>query len=126
MSSPLERTIETAASLPSTVGEKAREVTGSVASGPQKIAEILRSGEEQEDPLEARQLERRRARTLHVEPHEGGWAIRVQGTGELARVTSTREAAERSAKRWARREQRRVFLHRDDGSLERVLSYGES
>lgn len=125
MSSPLERTIETAANLPSTVGEKAREVTGSVVSGPQKIAEILRSGED-EDPLEARQLQRRRARTLHVEPHEGGWAIRVQGSGELARVTSTREAAERSAKRWARREDRRVFLHRDDGSLERVLSYGES
>lgn len=125
MSSPLERTIETAASLPSTVGEKARELTGSVATGPQKIADILRS-EAEEDPLEARQLQRRRARTLHVEPHEGGWAIRVQGTGELARVTSTREAAERSATRWAQREQRRVFLHRDDGTLERVLSYGES
>lgn len=125
MFSPLERTIQTATSLPSTVGEKAREVTGSVASGPQKIADILRS-EEEEDPLEARQLQRRRARTLHVEPHEGGWAVRVQGSGEIARVTSTREAAERSAKRWAQREQRRVFLHRDDGTLERVLSYGES
>lgn len=131
MMEPLERTIESATSVPTKLEKKAREVSWALTSGLSRLAErrptVERTTDETRDGLHGDlHQRRRRARTLHVEPHGGGWAVRLQGTGEIARVTSARDVAHRSAERWAAREGRRLFLHRDDGTIERIRCFSGS
>lgn len=75
--------------------------------------------------IEAR-LQRRRERTLLVEPRHGAWGIRVHGNGELLQVHAAREAAYERACARAQAEGRRVILHAEDGDIRRILCYGGS
>jgi hypothetical protein len=54
----------------------------------------------------------------------GRWSVRTPGAVRAERVFATKEAAVRYARVLAKREGSEVYVHRRDGAIETVDSYG--
>ncbi|MBX6426928.1 MAG: DUF2188 domain-containing protein [Variibacter sp.] len=63
--------------------------------------------------------------TRHVIPNpKGGWSVRQSGAARATRTFATQDAALRFAKRVARQEHADLYIHRRDGTIREVESYG--
>lgn len=61
---------------------------------------------------------------IEVVPHPDGWAIRREGARRSARIFPTQAAAERAARRRARRLKTELIIKDRHGRIERRDSYG--
>lgn len=63
---------------------------------------------------------------FHVVPHdEYGWAVKKEGNDEPAYTAGSRDDAVDEAKRMAEEAGTMVYIHGDDGKIEKQLEYGD-
>jgi hypothetical protein len=60
----------------------------------------------------------------HVVPHDGGWAVRREGSDRVGSVHPTQGEAIDTARDRAIREHGEVVIHRPDGTIRDRDSYG--
>ncbi len=66
-------------------------------------------------------------KVLHVEPHEEGWQIVVEGMPRYEHLESTKKVAVGAARELAKRHQpSELIIHRQDGSVQTRSSYDEA
>ncbi len=68
-------------------------------------------------------MPRKKAKILHVIPHEDCWAIRVEDNVRVISTHPTQREAIKIARRLARREQGELVIHRRDGRVRDRDSY---
>lgn len=62
----------------------------------------------------------------HVVPHdEDGWAVKKEGNDDPAYTSGSRDEAVEEAKRMAQEAGTMVYLHGEDGKIEKQLEYGD-
>ena len=61
----------------------------------------------------------------HVVPHEGGWAVRKEGSKKVTRKTRTQHEAIEVARQFAQNQSSEVVIHRPDGTIRDKDSYGK-
>lgn len=62
----------------------------------------------------------------HVVPHdEDGWAVKKEGNDDPAYTAESRDEAVEEAKRMAQEAGTMVYLHGEDGKIEKQLEYGD-
>ena len=57
-------------------------------------------------------------------PHEGGWAVRKEGSKRVTRKTRTQQEAIEVARQIAQNQSSEVVIHRPDGTIRDKDSYG--
>ena len=63
---------------------------------------------------------------FHVVPHdEEGWAVKKEGKDDPAYTSDSRDEAVDEAKRMAEEAGTMVYIHGDDGKIEKQLEYGD-
>ncbi|MBB4824683.1 DUF2188 domain-containing protein [Sporosarcina sp. Te-1] len=63
---------------------------------------------------------------FHVVPHdEDGWAVKKEGNDDPAYTSGSRDEAVDEAKRMAEKAGTMVYIHGDDGKIEKQLEYGD-
>lgn len=60
----------------------------------------------------------------HVVPHEGGWAVRREGSEKVTRITRTQKEAIDIAHQIAQNQGSEVVIHRRNGRIRDKDSYG--
>ena len=60
----------------------------------------------------------------HVVPHNGKWAVRGEGNSRVTRTYETQRQAESAARSIAKREKSEVVIHRPNGQIRDMDSYG--
>lgn len=60
----------------------------------------------------------------HVVPHEGGWAVRREGSEKVTRITRTQKEAIDIARQIAQNQRTEVVIHRRNGRIRDKDSYG--
>ncbi|WP_010278441.1 DUF2188 domain-containing protein [Paenibacillus senegalensis] len=60
---------------------------------------------------------------LHVVPEDGHWLVKKEGSSRVEARTSTKEEAVKKAKELASRRNVSAFIHRQDGTVEKVHNY---
>ena len=63
-------------------------------------------------------------RNQHVVPHEGGWAVRREGSEKVTQVTRTQKEAIDIARQIAQNQGSEVVIHRRNGRIRDKDSYG--
>jgi MarR-like DNA-binding transcriptional regulator SgrR of sgrS sRNA len=64
---------------------------------------------------------------FHVVPHdEESWAVKIEGKKEPAYTSDSKSKAIKEAERMAKESKTIVYIHEDDGKIERQLNYMES
>ncbi|MCG3087252.1 DUF2188 domain-containing protein [Sporosarcina cyprini] len=62
----------------------------------------------------------------HVVPHdEDGWAVKKEANDDPAYTSGSRDEAVEEAKRMAQEAGTMVYLHGEDGKIEKQLEYGD-
>lgn len=61
---------------------------------------------------------------VHVVPHEGGWAVKREGSERAARVYKTQREAEQYGRELAKKDKTEFVLHGRDGKIRDKDSYG--
>ena len=65
-----------------------------------------------------------RSKVIHIVPHPNGWAGRREHGDRASVVAPTKEQAIREAREIARREDGRIVIHRENGTIQEERSYG--
>ncbi|PLS04867.1 DUF2188 domain-containing protein [Neobacillus cucumis] len=64
---------------------------------------------------------------FHVVPHdEDNWAVKIEGKEEPAYTSGSKSEAVKEAKQMAEEAKTMVYIHGDDGKIERQHNYMES
>jgi hypothetical protein len=63
---------------------------------------------------------------IHTVPHDGGWAIEVEGEQRLGRVVPTEHEAVAAGRLRAQRDKTEHIIHREDGTIVERHNYAES
>ncbi|MEW6423140.1 MAG: DUF2188 domain-containing protein [Bacillota bacterium] len=64
-------------------------------------------------------------RNVHIIPHEGDWAVKIEGNEKATRVVPTQAEAIDIGREIAQREQSELFIHGEDGRIRERNSYGK-
>lgn len=62
--------------------------------------------------------------THRVVPHEGGWAVKRDGTSKASHVTATKAEAEKIAREISKHQGTELQIHNRDGRIARSDSHG--
>jgi uncharacterized protein YdaT len=60
----------------------------------------------------------------HVVPHDGGWAVRKEGSNRVTSQHATKSEAESSARAIAAHQATELVVHGKDGTIQRRDSHG--
>lgn len=63
-------------------------------------------------------------RALHIAPHSGGWAVKVEGRQRAASVHGSKQDALDAARKLARKDVLELVIHGRDGKIQDRESYG--
>ena len=63
-------------------------------------------------------------KTIHVVPHENGWATRISGSARVGSVSSTQRDAIQRGRAQAIRQHTELVIHGRDGKIRDSDSYG--
>ncbi len=61
---------------------------------------------------------------VHVVPHEGSWAVRVEGNSRVSSTYDTKQEAEAAGRDRAARDHVELLVHRRDGVITERSSFG--
>ena len=61
---------------------------------------------------------------VHIVPHNGNWAVRIEGNERVTSVHDTQHEAEVVGRDRARRDHVEILIHREDGRIRDRDSYG--
>lgn len=61
----------------------------------------------------------------HVVAHEDGWAVKTEDAKRPSNVYSRRDDAIKRAREIAKNKGTKIVIHREDGSIQDTMSYGE-
>ena len=64
------------------------------------------------------------SKNVHIVPHDGDWAVRIEGNERVSSTHSTQHEAEAVGRERARRDGVELLIHGEDGRIRDRDSYG--
>lgn len=62
--------------------------------------------------------------SIHIVPHDSGWAVKKSGAGRASIVTATKAEADKVGRVMAKNQQAELVIHGRDGRIQDADSFG--
>lgn len=62
--------------------------------------------------------------SIHIVPHDSGWAVKKSGAARASKVTATKAEADKIGRAMAKTQQTELVIHGRDGKIQDADSFG--